>query len=193
MLACISLKEKKKNAFAFAKKKRVVVLPPFYIYSYIGISSSAFLTIILFSKKNPKSFSFFLSFWPGARHPWLYLVELYTIQGVTQTLSHFDYSGWPAPALDADCYLRNGLMPARISKWKDNKRLFFFLVQICWQDSNYWTGKMDVRGVCFSFFFFSSSPFPTVSIARTVIIGTNGQVNWRLGGNGEKTNNGLLV
>jgi hypothetical protein len=69
MLACISLKEKKKNAFAFAKKKRVVVLPPFYIYSYIGISSSAFLTIILFSKKNPKSFSFFLSFWPGARHP----------------------------------------------------------------------------------------------------------------------------
>jgi hypothetical protein len=70
MLACISLKEKKKNAFAVAKKKRVVVLSPFYIYSYIGICSSTFLTIIPFSKKIKNLFlSFFLSFWPSARHP----------------------------------------------------------------------------------------------------------------------------
>lgn len=155
MLACISLKEKKEKCFCRCKKKRVVVLPPFYIYSYIGISSSAFLTIIPFSKKIK---NLFLSFFLSGRAPgihdytWLNSIRFKGLRRHCPTLIIRDGQ----PALDADCYLRNGLMPARSSKWKDNKRLFFFcfffLLQSCWQDSNYWTGKMDGRGVCFSFF-----------------------------------------
>lgn len=187
MLACISLKEK---CFRRCKKKRVVVLPPFYIYSYIGISSSAFLTIIPFSKKIK---NLFLSFFLSGRAPgihdytWLNSIRFKGLRRHCPTLIIRDGQ----PALDADCYLRNGLMPARSSKWKDNKRLFFFFCKVVGRIATIelvkWTAGEFVS------LFFLPSPFPTVSIARTVIIGTNGQVNCRLGGNGEKTNNGLLV
>ena len=179
MLACISLKEKKQNALAVRKKESRRCCPPPFLYcSYIGISSSAFEQSFRFLK-NQNIFFCFSLFLAGS--PVSVTIRGWTLfQGVYRhcpTLIIRD-----GQALDA-VYLRNGLMPARIPKWKDNKRfiyLFFAKLLACKQPLNCLNGG-GICLVCFSFFSLSqeNNPFPTVSIARTVIIGTNGQLNWR--------------